>query len=44
MHSVTWDLANAAGQRVASGVYLAVARFTRPAGESVERRKIMVVH
>ena len=44
MHSVVWNLDNEAGRRVASGVYLAVARFQTPAGERVERRKVMVVH
>ena len=44
MYSLYWDLDNEAGRRVASGTYLAVARFVRPEGNSLVRRKIMVIH
>ncbi len=44
MHSLYWNLDNEAGRRVASGVYLAVARFESPEGDRILRRKIMVIH
>ena len=35
---------NESGRRVASGVYVAVARMATPEGTTLLRKKIMVVH